>query len=173
METCCKWGWTLKQSAVVRYQQRFRRTNINLAFCCYLVLHFFNRLQFRGLSVSRMERRLFSMLYRRWRKTLHIRFAGGVCKPLHGAVIKSHGIERWGKGIIRCQVSVRELNASEPFEEVSKGTKSLTKLLASSSDRTNCNGQTAYWLQVNRHWDGRNLTQAFIGNVRNCHYDVR
>jgi hypothetical protein len=24
---CCKWGWTLEQSAVVRYQQRFRLTN--------------------------------------------------------------------------------------------------------------------------------------------------
>jgi hypothetical protein len=24
---CCKWGWTLKQSATNRYQQRFRQTN--------------------------------------------------------------------------------------------------------------------------------------------------
>jgi len=31
-------GGTLKQSAAVRYQQRFRRTDIYLAFCYYLVL---------------------------------------------------------------------------------------------------------------------------------------
>jgi hypothetical protein len=45
---------------------------------------------------------------------------------------------------------VRELNESKPYDDVSKGTKLLTKLLAFSSDRTDCNGQTAYWLQVNR-----------------------
>ena len=48
------------------------------------------------------------------------------------------------KASSRCQVSVRELNESEPFDEVSKGTQLLTKLLASSSDRIDCNGQTAY-----------------------------
>ncbi len=47
-------------------------------------------------------------------------------------------------------MSVRELNESEPYDYVSKGTKLLTKLLASSSDKKDCNGQTAYWLQVSR-----------------------
>jgi len=41
-------------------------------------------------------------------------------------------------------VIVRELNESEPSDDVSKGTKSLAKLLASNSDRIDCNGQTAY-----------------------------
>ena len=49
----------------------------------------------------------------------------------------------------RCQVSVAELNESEPYDDGPKG-YSLTKLLASSTDRKDCNGQSAYWLQVSR-----------------------
>ena len=45
--------------------------------------------------------KFFSMLYKRWGQAPHIRLAGGVYKPLHGAVIKSYGIERWRKGIIK------------------------------------------------------------------------
>ena len=37
-------------SAAVRYQQWFRRTGFCWAFGCNLVLYFFNRLQFRGLT---------------------------------------------------------------------------------------------------------------------------
>ena len=112
------------------------------------------------------EWKFFSMLYKRWGKVPHIRLAGGVYKPLHGAVIKSYGAERWSKRHRkRCQVSVGELNESEPCDDVSKEYL-LAKLLASSTDRTYCKGQTAYWLQVNRDWDGRNSTQAFIWNVR-------
>ncbi len=33
-----KQGWTLLSSAVVLYQQWFQRTDIFLAFCCYLIL---------------------------------------------------------------------------------------------------------------------------------------
>jgi hypothetical protein len=33
------------------------------------------------------------------------------------------------KASLRCQVGVEELNESEPSDDVSKGTKSLTKLL--------------------------------------------
>ena len=47
-------------------------------------------------------------------------------------------------------MSVEELNESEPYDEVSKKAKLLTELLASSTDRTDCKGQSAYWLQVNR-----------------------
>jgi len=39
---CCKQGLTFLSSAAVQYQQRFRRVNINLAICCYLVFQFFN-----------------------------------------------------------------------------------------------------------------------------------
>ena len=35
---CCKCGLTLESSAVVHYQQRFRRTEFCWAFSCYLVL---------------------------------------------------------------------------------------------------------------------------------------
>jgi hypothetical protein len=44
---------------------------------------------------------------------------------------------------VRDQVSVEELNKSEPTDEVSKEYL-LTKLLASSTDRMDCNGQAAY-----------------------------
>ena len=47
------------------------------------------------------------------------------------------------KASLRCQVSVEELNESKPYDDVSKEYL-LTKLLASSTDRTDCNGQTAY-----------------------------
>ena len=43
----------------------------------------------------------------------------------------------------RCQVGVGELNASKPFDEVSKATKLLVKLWVCDSDRTDCSGQTA------------------------------
>jgi hypothetical protein len=42
----------------------------------------------------------------------------------------------------------------------------LTKLSAASGWWEDCNGQLTYWLQVNRHIDGRSFTQAFIWNVR-------
>ena len=48
----------------------------------------------------------------------------------------------------------------------------LTKLSALRSDRKTVTEQLAYWLQVNRHIDGRSFTQAFIWNVRNYHYDT-
>ena len=47
------------------------------------------------------------------------------------------------KASLRCQVRVAELNESEPTDDVSKDYL-LTKLLASSTDRIDCNGQTAY-----------------------------
>ena len=46
------------------------------------------------------DRRFFSILYKRWRLALHIRFAEMVYKLLHGAVIKNYGIDRWRKGIV-------------------------------------------------------------------------
>ena len=47
------------------------------------------------------------------------------------------------KASLRCQVSVEELNESEPFDDVPKEYL-LTKLLASCTDRMDCNGQAAY-----------------------------
>ena len=47
------------------------------------------------------------------------------------------------KASLRCQVSVAELNESEPTDDVPKEYL-LTKLLASCTDRMDCNGQTAY-----------------------------
>ena len=45
------------------------------------------------------------------------------------------------KASLRCQVRVVELNESEPTDDVSKDYL-LTKLLASSTDRKDCNGQS-------------------------------
>lgn len=39
-----------------------------------------------------------AMLFLRWRKALRNRHAGGDCKTLIGAVVKSHGAERIRKG---------------------------------------------------------------------------
>ncbi len=47
------------------------------------------------------------------------------------------------KASYRCQVGVGELNESEPYDEVSKSTKLLVKLLVCDSDRIDCSGQTA------------------------------
>ena len=48
--------------------------------------------------------------------TLRIRFAGSVCKPPYGAVVKSYGVERIRKRVSgNIQVRIKEMNASEPL----------------------------------------------------------
>ena len=44
------------------------------------------------------------------------RLTGGGFKPPKGALVKSHGAERLGKGSPRdCQVRIKEMNESEPL----------------------------------------------------------
>ena len=49
----------------------------------------------------------------------------------------------------------------------------MAKLSVCNRRRKTVTEQLAYWLQANRHIDGRSFTQAFIGNVRTFVSDVK
>lgn len=51
-----------------------------------------------GQKRKEEEKRSESMLYKRWRQALRNRQSGAGCKPPLGAMVKSHGAERSGKG---------------------------------------------------------------------------
>ena len=49
-----------------------------------------------------------AMLFMRWKKAFHNRYAGTDCKTLIGAVAKRYGIERMGKGGMKPSVASHE-----------------------------------------------------------------
>ena len=77
------------------------------------------------------------------------------------------------KGVVRHQVSVMELNVNEPLTTCRKDLSRRQNCRYSSHRQDNCNGQADYWLQVFRHLSGKNITQAFIRNVRGLLINVQ
>jgi len=78
--------------------------------------------------------------------------------------------------VLRDQVCVMELNVNEPGRTIVQRGEPLMTCRKELSRRQNCryfshrqencNGQAGYWLQVFRYLGGKNITQAFIRNVR-------
>ena len=61
-----------------------------------------------------------------------------------------------------------ELNVNEPLRTCRKELSRRQNCRYFSHRQDNCNGQAGYWLQVFRYLGGKNITQAFIRNVRGC-----
>ncbi len=66
----------------------------------------------------------------------------------------------------RDQVRVMELNVNKPLMTCRKELSWRQNCRYFSRGQEDCNGQAGYWLQVFRHLGGKNITQAFIRNVR-------
>jgi len=77
------------------------------------------------------------------------------------------------KGVLTHQVRVMELNANKPLTTCRKELSRRQNCRYFSHRQDNCNGQAGYWLQVFRHLGGKNITQAFIRNVRGLLINVR
>jgi len=64
-------------------------------------------------------------------RTTSVTVSGGGTKPPNGALVKSQGTERFGKGNPRgCQVRIWKLNASEPPDEELRRWNLLLKAMA-------------------------------------------
>ena len=96
----------------------------------------------------------------RWGEVPRSRLAGVGSKPPQAAVVKSHGGERWGKGLPRGdQVGIKETNVSKPLKKCRKrrdGVKTRRESLAwDESGRS-----PAYCPGGVRHEGGVTLIQA-------------
>ena len=97
------------------------------------------------------------MLFRRWRKVLRSRPAGGGSKPPQAASAKSRGGERCGKGVPPGrQVGVRKANASKPLmtcRKRSNGIKTEGESLPREESGSNLlTAQAVPGMKVARAW---------------------
>lgn len=101
-------------------------------------------------------------------RTTSVTVSGGGTKPPNGALVKSQGTERFGKGNPRgCQVRIWKLNASEPLMR-SREVGTPCQKLRSMERSDEYSGHLIYWLCGRRLTRGKSHIRACLRNSGTC-----